>query len=269
MNGKGLPMMMKKLVGQIAVASVLLASANLATASDEWEFSLSPLFLWGMSINGDATIGDVTAPLNLEFKDDILENMEAVMTLHFEARKGLWTIFTEIQYVDLEPTVNIAKGPINVEADITFKDTMFELGGAYAFSESDSTRWEIIGGGRYTDQDIDIDTTISTPLPPPDDEIDIDEVGGDDWWHAFVGVRVTHSFNDKWTFIGRTDLGYGGSDNKAINADFLVDYRFRDWGSAFAGYRYLQYDYDNDSSSNHYAYDAKQQGPLLGLTIHW
>ena len=72
---------------------MLLASTNLATASDEWEFALSPLFLSGISINGDATIGDATAPLDLEFKDDILENLEAVVTLHFEARKGIWIFY--------------------------------------------------------------------------------------------------------------------------------------------------------------------------------
>jgi hypothetical protein len=262
-------MMMKKLCGKMAVASVLLTSTNLVTASDEWEFALSPLFLWGMSINGDATIGEETAPLDLAFKDDILENMEAVMTVHFEARKGILTFFTEAQYVDLQPTVDLAMGPISGEAEITFKNTMFELGAAYALSESDSTRWEVIGGGRYTDQDIDIDVTLSTPLPPPLDEVDIDMEGGDDWWHAFLGARVFHSFNDKWSFIGRADLGYGGSDNRAINADFMFDYRFRDWGSVFAGIRYLQYDYDNDSSSDRYAFDAYQQGPLLGLTIYW
>ncbi len=134
--------MKKRPYRQLAVGIAILASTNLVTASDEWEFALSPLFLWGMSIKGDATIGGVTAPLDL-------------------------------------------------------------------------------------------------------------------------------TFNDKWSFIGRTDLGYGGSDNKAINASFQFDYRFRDWGSAFAGYRYLQYDFDNDSSSNGYAFDAYQQGPLLGLTIYW
>lgn len=261
--------MKNKKLAQLAAASVLLASTNIATASDEWEFALSPLFLWGMSINGDATIDEATAPLDLEFKDDILENMEAVLTLHFEARKGIWTFFTEAQYVDLGPSVDIAMGPLNVEADITFKNTMFELGAGYTFSYSDSTRWEVIGGGRYTDQDIDVDATASTSLPPPLDEVDIEMEGGDDWWHAFLGVRVAHAFNDKWSFIGRTDYGYGGSDNTAINASFMFDYRFRDWGSAFAGYRYLEYDYDNDSSSNGYAFDAYQQGPLLGVTLYW
>jgi hypothetical protein len=260
---------MKKLYRQLAAASLIVTSSSIVNASEEWEFALSPLFLWGMNINGDATIGDATAPLELDFKDDVLENLEAVLTVHFEARRGLWTVFTEVQYVDLGPTVNVAMGPIEVESDITFKNTMFELGAAYTFSESDSTRWEVIGGGRYTDQDIEVDAIVSTPLPPPLDEADIDMGGGDDWWHAFLGARVFHSFNEKWSFIGRTDLGYGGSDNKALNASFMFDYRFRGWGSAFAGYRYLQYDYDNGSSSNGYAYDAYQQGPLLGLTFYW
>jgi hypothetical protein len=261
--------MMKKLSAQLAVAGVILASAHPVTASDDWEFALSPLFLWGISLKGDATIGDSTAPLDLNFKDDILENLEAVVTLHFEAHKGIWTFFTEFQYVDLEPTTTVEIGPIEVESNVSFKNVLFELGAAYILGESDSTRWEVIGGGRYTEQDIHIDLTLSTALPPPLDEINIDQRGGDDWWHAFLGARVSHSINDKWTFIGRTDLGYGGSDNKAINASFVFDYRFNDWGSAFAGFRYLQYDYDNDSSSDRYALDAYMQGPLLGLTIHW
>ncbi|MEH6606577.1 MAG: hypothetical protein V7711_13390, partial [Pseudomonadales bacterium] len=138
-------------------------------------------------------------------------------------------------------------------------------GGAYAFSESDSTRWEVIAGGRYTDQEVNVD--ITTTLPP---EINPSIKGGDDWWHAFLGARVAHSFNEKWSFIGRTDLGYGGSDNKAFNASFMFDYRFRDWGSVFAGYRYLKYDFDNGSSgTDQYGFDAYQQGPLLGFTFYW
>jgi hypothetical protein len=37
------------------VGATNLAMAN-ETSSNEWEFSATPLFLWGMSIDGDATI---------------------------------------------------------------------------------------------------------------------------------------------------------------------------------------------------------------------
>ncbi len=40
--------------------------------SDEWQFALSPLFLWGMNVNGTQQIGSTVAPLELNFTDDIL-----------------------------------------------------------------------------------------------------------------------------------------------------------------------------------------------------
>ena len=78
--------------------------------------------------------------------------------------------------------------------------------------------------------------------------------------------------SDTWTFIARTDAGYGGSDNKAFNAAAMFDYRFKNWGSVFFGYRYLNYDYDydndndndNDKAEDTYAFDAYQSGPLAG-----
>ena len=267
---------LREKLGQIAAIALLSASSNIALAQDDndqdvtnnkdWEFTLSPLFLWGMGISGDATIGDVTAPLDIAFSD-IFSNLEAVFTLHFEARKDKWTIFSEIQYVDLGPEVTVSMGPVSAVADIGFKDTMIELGGTYAFRETQNTRWEVLGGVRYTDQDVDVDVTLT--FPPPDNEQNIVMDGGDNWSHAIVGARFFGTMSNEWTFIARTDIGYGGSDNKAFNATIMFDYQFKNWGSVFVGYRYLKYDFDNDKTEDTYAYDAYQTGPLAGLSIHW
>jgi hypothetical protein len=263
-------------LGRIAGIALLTASSNIALAQNDnnqvvsnngdWEFALAPLFLWGMGISGDATIGDKTAPLDIEF-GDIWSNLDAVFTLHFEARKDKWTIFSEIQYVKLKPDVTVSLGPVSADAKIEFENTIFELGGAYAFRETQNTRWELLGGIRYTDQDVEVDATL-TLLPPGNGQnIGID--GGDNWSHAIVGTRFFGTMSDEWTFIARTDVGYGGSDNKAFNAMAMFDYRFRNWGSVFFGYRYLKYDYDNDKSEDTYAFDAYQSGPLAGMVIHW
>lgn len=45
----------------------------------------------------------------------------------------------------------------------------------------------------------------------------------------------------------------------------MVDYRFKGWGSAFFGYRYMDIDYEGGG----YLYDAKQQGPQLGVALYW
>ena len=264
---------LKKKLAQTAVIALLATSSGIALAQDQdgsnggdWEYRLSPLFLWGMGISGDATIGDATAPLDLGFSD-IWDNLEVVFTLHFEASKDKWTIFGEFQYVDLGPEVTLSLGPADAVADIGFKNTMFELGGAYAFRETHNTRWELLGGLRYTDQDIDVKGTIT--FDPPVNEQTLNMKGGDNWTHAIVGTRFFGTMSDNWTFIARTDVGYGGSDNKAFNAAAMFDYRFKNWGSVFFGYRYLNYDYDNEKVDDTYAFDAYQSGPLAGLTIHW
>ena len=252
-----------KFLVTFAALGTFLATTSASATEGDWEFALSPLFLWGLSIDGDATINGNTAPLDLKFKDDILENMEAVFTLHFEARKGAWTFFTEYQYVDLSPDVQASAGPLSINADIGFKESMWEVGAAWAMWADDKTRWELIGGGRYSDQEVDVKIDIDGPLPPqlPTQRIE----GGDDWWHAFGGMRLEQEINDRWTFIGRADYGYGGSDNSAWNFTFMFDYRFNDWGSAFIGGRYLDYDYEDRS----YGFDAAKAGPLAGITIHW
>ena len=243
------------------------ASAAGTSTGGEWEFQFAPLFLWGISLDGDATIGDKTAPLDIAFNDDVLDNLEAVYTFHFEARKDRLTLFAEYQYVNLTP--NVVMGP--VETDIDFKNTMFEAGVGYAFGNSDRTRWEVLLGVRYSDQEIDVDGTINLPPPPAGPgPLPVGISGGDDWVHPFVGGKVKHSLSDRWSFIARADYGYADSDNTAANAVAMFDYRFRDWGSVFLGYRAMNYDYSNDKEgSDGYAYDAVQQGPLLGINLFW
>ncbi len=253
----------KKGLGVLTAATALsFASGTASAEAGEWEFSLSPLFLWGLSVDGDATISGQTAPLDLGFTDEIWDNMEGVFTVHFEARRDDWSFFTELQYIDLQPDIEAQQGPIKVKGEVDFDEVVWELGAGWAFYESERTRWELIGGGRYTDEDVEIDLNLSVgPGEGKSNRIK----GGDDWWHGFAGVRVAHAFTERWSFISRADLGYGGSDNSAANFSFMFDYRFRDWGSAFFGGRWLGYDYESSS----YGFDATKAGPVAGITLYW
>ena len=91
------------------------------------------------------------------------------------------------------------------------------------------------------------------------------------WWVAFFGGRFSTQLSTNWSFIGRVDYGLGaGKTNKVWNLNAMLAYRFKHWGSAFAGYKWMDYDYENSTRGlGHYGYDASQQGPLLGLIIHW
>ena len=250
-----------------ALATLLVAgsfsSAQLYAeeSEGEWEFMIAPLFLWGMSIDGESAIDGNALPLDLDFRDDVMENLDAVFTFHFAARKDDLLLFAEYQYVSLDPTVEANVGPLSVNADVDLTINAAEVGAGYTISETDATRWEVLGGLRWLDQDLDVQANLG--IDDPTGQIPIK--GGDDWYQGFVGARVTDTLSKNWSLIARGDYGYGDSDNDAWHFNAMADYRFNDWGSAFVGYRYMKIDY----ASSSYSYDAEQQGPLLGISIYW
>lgn len=249
----------KQLMIALTASLPMPVVAQETSASNGWKFELSPLFLWGMSINGDSQIGTVVAPLDLSFKDDVLKNLEAVFTVHFEAKKDKWTLFTEYQYADLTPTAEIKESPL--EIDVDFKNTLWELGAAYKVAEYTNTDVELLFGARYTRQQNKTNIENGPTL------VDVDE----DWWNGFVGGRTFTKLSDRWRFVGRADVGTGSGDTNTVwNLVGYFDYRFKDWGSMFFGYKWMDYNYDNGKKgADTYTYDATQQGPLAGINFHW
>ena len=253
----------KKYISLMIAALLSVAVVNVAHAvggnstNGAWEFSLAPLFLWAQGIEGESQLGPTTTPLEITFKD-AFDNLEATFTVHYEMKRDALSLFAEYQHVDLRPTV---EGPRNIKLDVGFKDTIAELGAAYWVFGTDRTNWEVLGGARYTKQDMDVS------LKNGPDLVDVDE----DWWVGFFGGRFSAQLSKNWSFMGRADFGVGpGKTNQIWNLVGMFDYRFKDWGSVFAGYKWMDYDYENsDTGRSHYAYDATQQGPLVGLNFYW
>lgn len=254
-----------------ALAPLLLATVGLpghAAADEGWEFSVAPLYLWAKNIEGSSAVGGKEAPLDLDFKDDILDNLDSAFAIHFEARKNNLTLYAEYNYAKLDPTTSTSVGPIVITSDVEFEDTLWEAGATWTFAQHGDSTWELLGAIRYAEHDIEVDISREggpgiLPLP---DKI----TAGDDWWQGVAGLRYTFQVTDRWSWRLRGDYGYGDSDNSSLHAIGFLDYRFRDWGSFFAGYRYLDTDFDNGkNSASGYAFDGDQQGPVLGLAFYF
>ncbi|WP_143165832.1 hypothetical protein [Ferrimonas marina] len=222
------------------------------------QFELAPLFIWGTSLSGDATLGSRDAPLDLDFRDDVLDNLDGAYTLRLEGPVGPVALFAEYQYFDLSPATRIN----NLEARVDFESTLFELGVAKTLGNSGTTRWDLLGGARYLDHDVRVSASFGDGGRIPATN------GGDDWWQGFVGGRVWHQLSDRWQLSGRADLGYGGSDNSSVNLQALAKFRFAQWGNVFLGYRAFWVDYEG-GDSNLYRFDATLQGPVLGLSFRF
>ncbi|MGZ2434406.1 hypothetical protein ACVI1T_006368 [Rhizobium redzepovicii] len=79
-----------------------------------------------------------------------------------------------------------------------------------------------------------------------------------------VGFKGTYAITPEVNLTGWGLVGAGGAD---LDWDFAaaLGYRFADNVSAVAGYRALGVDYSNDD----FVFDVVQQGPMLGLVIHF
>jgi hypothetical protein len=247
--------------------SIFLGSTQAMAEEDGWHFTFSPLYLWAKNVDAITTAGGRDAPLSLDFKDDILENLDAALAMRGEASNGTWTLFLEYNYAKLDPSVKTSVGPVQIRANVDFEDVLVEGGATWAFADNGSSRWELLGGLRYIKQDVEIETTNTLPIEGP---IRRTIKVGDSWMHPMVGLRYTGSFSERWSFRARADYGYEGSDNTALNGGAYLDYRFRDWGSVFFGYRYIDIDFDNRSSRfDQYGFNGDEQGPVLGLNLHF
>ena len=249
---------MRKMMTSITSALIVLFICTTAIAGEssdtgDWDFNLAPFYLWAVSMDGDMTVMGNTAPLKVEFKD-IASNLEALLTVHFEGmHKGRLGFLTDISYLNIGGQ-QTTPGPT---LDVDFTSVMVELAGVYRFS-LDENALDLIGGFRYYDVNAEIDVV---GVPPRIDE-------SQDWVDAMLGARYIWTIADKWSFMAKGDIGFGGSD-LAWNLAGLFDYQPWKHVSLLFGYRYMSIDYDSGSGASLFRYDVKMHGPLLGVNFVW
>jgi len=231
---------------------LLLGSLSMpAAAQDEWEHTLIPFYLWASGIEGQSKVGPVSAPVSIEFSD-ALEHLDAAFTIHYEANKGQWGVLADFYHLGLQPEGALVNG---VPAGVDLTNTIYEFGGLY---RPGPEGLDILFGLRGTD--LNIEAGIGG-LPK---RTLVDET----WLDAFVGIRKKFAFTEKTSFTFRGDIGAGDS-NFVWNAGLMLDYKFNNRFSMFGGYRWLDYDYENGSGRNHFAYNVTYEGPAIALRFDW
>lgn len=206
-------------------------------------------------MSGDLTSGPVSAPLNIEFSDAV-KDLEGILTLHYEGAKGNWGVIVDYSFLNLTPSAEIPGTPAEINVDM--KNTIAEVAGLYRFSASNT--WQLLAGYRSYKLDVTINGLPSPPLPTP--QIVIDETIN----NIFIGSRYIRGINDKWSVIGRADIGAGDSD-LVQNALIAFDYRFTKLFSAFVGWKVLDYDVDAGSGPSTFKYDMNHSGPIQYFPI--
>ncbi|MBP2689178.1 MAG: hypothetical protein H6R41_1357, partial [Deltaproteobacteria bacterium] len=193
------------------IAISLPAYAGEPAPADKWTFALRP-YLWAPGISGTLKY-DVPPSggggANVDISSYVLENLNMALMLNAEARKGDWSLLTDVVYLDVESDDSTVKsvsftGPggridVSAGADLGTKVKLtgveWELAGAYTVARGRNSSLDVLAGFRYLGIEAKTDWKLSGTIT--------DNVSGRtfassgstsdrvDLWDGIVGIRGT------------------------------------------------------------------------------
>jgi opacity protein-like surface antigen len=220
----------------------------------DWEFEVL-LYGWGAGIDGTIGVGGVTSDVDVKF-GDILDNLDMGAMGAVGFRKGRFGFLADFMYLDVSPSFE-TPGPAYGRTDLRLQETMVDLTGSYRVAEWDGGWFDITGGARY--MNVDVEITLHPGLAAGRSVS-----GSNGWWDAVGGFRAKHHLTEKVFLTALADVG-GGSSDLTWQALGGIGYQFTNNVSAKLVYRYLSYDYADSG----FTYDVDTSGIALGLGINW
>jgi hypothetical protein len=214
-------------------------------ASDEWDF-LAAVYVWAAGLDGDVTVAGQTAEVDEDFSD-VLDILDGGIMLHFEASSGRWSAIGDLFFVDLGEDFARPEGEMDLEEWI-----VEGLGGYEVADDVD-----VLFGLRYVS--LDGELRFSGPLGVT--------LGADrTWTDPIVGVRWTPRLREDWGLSLRGDIGGFGVDSDLTwQVRAMVTYDFTDHISVGAGFRALDYDFEEGEDLSRFAYDVTSAGAEIGV----
>ena len=271
----------------VVVAAIVAAGptpASLAQSpADHWRFGITPYF-WFLNLEGNLRYSPIAggSPHVEISNSDLLDSLDFGIMLTGEARKGRWSIFTDVIYLDLsslDSRVNDIDfnlggpgNPTSVDNDAgtssSLKAWLLTLAGSFGVVEERAVTLEILGGFRYLSLDVSTDWQLTTTVTGPGPGQVFQRTGSisetQDAWDAIVGVRGrVRLWDSSWTIPYYIDIGTGSSD-LTWQGMVGLSYGFN-WGEIMINYRYLDYDMDEGGLFD----DLTLEGPGVGITFRF
>ena len=256
------------------IAALTLSSATAATHAEEWQFGVTP-YLWLPNIEANGTADAPPDGGQPEFEVgpvDYLDNLDFVLMLAGEARRGSWSLRSDLIYLDFSnqrSAVKTIQGPggaveIPVNAGTTSSFTGLEAQvtiGRWLIDQPNRSV-EFFGGLRYLDISFDLDWQFDTPLDLLPQSGHIEQSA--DPVDVIVGTNARFALGDgKWFVPVHADVGTGGSTlTWQLHAG--VGYSL-EWGDLLFVYRHLEYEDDTGELLEGLALS----GPALGASFRF
>ncbi len=224
---------------------------------DKWKFQIAP-YVWLAGQKGTVSTlpGLPPADVDLDFYDDIYDDLNGALMIVGEARKGSYGVYWDFSYVDIE-TEDSTPGPFFSSITSRTKSWNTSIAGFYRLVEKDRQFIDALGGIRYW--------SVDSKLSLGAGWLAAREISNkEDWFDPIIGLK---GFSPLWEskFFISGILAIGGFN---VGSDFMWDatinfgYQWTKGFSTTIGYRYMSVDYEDGD----FLYDVAQDGLILGLS---
>ncbi len=233
------------LMGSAILSSTLFAGGDIVPVEpvpeelpvNAWDTSAS-IYMWGAGISGETAAGE---NIDITFKD-IMENFNMAFMGHVAAHKDKWGIEADIVYMHLGNDID-KKLFIN---DFSFKAWIVTPMITYAVIDDGPLKLQILAGAQYLYMKPSINNRSTSG----------------DLWDGIVGIKGTYDFNEKWFMPYHFDIGAGDTD-MTWQAFAGVGYKYENF-DLIAGYRYLDWNFEDHNPGGKVFNDLTISGPIIG-----
>lgn len=247
-----------------------------AQQAEGWTFAITP-YLWLPNVDGTLKYsvppGAGGAPEVGVGPNNYLENLSAALMLSGEARRGRWSILSDLIYLNFEKegssvrSVDFGGSAVSTSANLStrssLKGVQWTLAGGYTVRQSTRATLDVLGGLRYLGIEAKTDWELAAAVSGPGPGQTFPSSGNasrrEDIWDAIIGMRGRVSLGEsEWFMPYYLDVGTGSS-RLTWQGLVGIGYRFK-WGDALLAYRHLAYDQSDDKLFQ----DFRFSGPALG-----
>jgi len=266
------------ILGLGALASGAAAAEDLNMWDGQWHFDASP-YLWLPWLYTTVQLPPLAGGGNPTIEtqpSDYLNHLEAAFEFTGTVRKGNWSLWTDLVYLNLQatpmsvrqiglpggdPTLSLVR---SINAGI--RATVFTLAPTYTVMNNDIGTLDVLVGLRYSS----VATSISYEYTLNGAPVTLVRGGGfwpsNDNTDGLIGIKgaLRLSRDGKWVMPFEADVG-DGNENWQYNLFLGAGYRFESGGQITLGVRNLTYEFSGKPVLD----KIRLTGPALGFTFRW
>jgi len=251
-------------VRAVALGAMLMATfssmADSESSSEDWKFGLL-IYGWLPDVSGDLNYAPPGGGDSIEVDaSNIIDNLKMTFMGSFEARKGKWSGFTDVLYLNLgdhtSKSVTLPDGATGTvyDASLDLKGLVWTLAGAYTAWRKENSYLDLLAGARLLSLDTEVNLTGGGP-----GKLDVVLSEDVNLWDGIIGAKGTLALKEHWFVPYYLDMGTGNTDF-TWQASVGIGYAFK-WGDIRLNYRHLEYDQGSDELLQDIAFS----GPQLGV----